>query len=188
MQSDPTKTKRHKTEFSRSNLLDNLLAVAGSRLRLGHLDGRVWKRGRRPDSQVRTGAQPWGFLGFFLTEYNLHCPQPTPEFVLPRPASRLTDCQAADSDWSRGHTHRRSMIKSSLPTMETIHESRHKTNGMLPEAALFSVVRPNQWTTDVVVSAAMDGLAGRSSSLKMPLTRKASFRVREWVKRSNSTR
>ncbi|KAK4038843.1 hypothetical protein C8A01DRAFT_17080 [Parachaetomium inaequale] len=72
--------------------------------------------------------------------------------------------------------------------METIHESRHKTTGMLPEAALFSVVRPNQWTTDVVVSAAMDGLTGRSSSLKMPLTRKTSFRVREWVKRSNSTR
>ncbi|KAK3291778.1 uncharacterized protein B0H64DRAFT_435544 [Chaetomium fimeti] len=74
--------------------------------------------------------------------------------------------------------------------METIHESKQKTagtSGGLSEAALFSV-RPNQWTTDIVVSAAMDGLTGRSSSLKTPLGKKTSFRVREWAKRSNSSR
>jgi hypothetical protein len=84
------------------------------------------------------------------------------------------------------------MIKSSLQTMETIHEANHKMAGMpgvLPEAALFSVVKPNQLRPEIVVmSAAIDGLSGRSSSLKMPLTRKASFRVREWVKRSSSSR
>ncbi|KAH6623925.1 hypothetical protein F5144DRAFT_596010 [Chaetomium tenue] len=75
--------------------------------------------------------------------------------------------------------------------METIHESRQKGAGTpsgLPEAALFSVVKPNQRTTDVVLSAAMDGLTGRSSSLKTPLGKKTSFRVRDWAKRSNSNR
>ncbi|KAL2196620.1 hypothetical protein P885DRAFT_78346 [Corynascus similis CBS 632.67] len=75
--------------------------------------------------------------------------------------------------------------------METIHESRQKVSGapgVLPEAALFSVVKPNQWTTDVVVSATMGNLSGRSSSLRTPLSRKTSFRVREWTKRSNSSR
>ncbi|KAH6846993.1 hypothetical protein B0I37DRAFT_430200 [Chaetomium sp. MPI-CAGE-AT-0009] len=75
--------------------------------------------------------------------------------------------------------------------METIHESKQHTagpSGRLPEAALFSVVKPNPWTTDVVVSAAVDGLTGRASSLKTPLAKKASFRVPEWAKRSNSSR
>ncbi|KAK4245540.1 hypothetical protein C7999DRAFT_16272 [Corynascus novoguineensis] len=75
--------------------------------------------------------------------------------------------------------------------METIHESKQKVSGppgVLPEAALFSVVKPNQWTTDVVVSATMGNLTGRSSSLRTPLSRKTSFRVREWTKRSNSSR
>jgi hypothetical protein len=73
--------------------------------------------------------------------------------------------------------------------METIHESKQKNgaSGRLPEAALFSV-KPNQWTADVVVSAAMDGLTGRTSSLKTPLGKKTSFRVRDWAKRSNSGR
>ncbi|KAK4146105.1 uncharacterized protein C8A04DRAFT_26273 [Dichotomopilus funicola] len=38
------------------------------------------------------------------------------------------------------------------------------------------------------MSRAIDGLSGRSSLLKRPLTRRASFRMREWIKRSSSTR
>ncbi|KAK4033047.1 hypothetical protein C8A01DRAFT_19957 [Parachaetomium inaequale] len=76
--------------------------------------------------------------------------------------------------------------------MENFHESTQKTLGLpgLPsEAALFSVVRPNPLGTEVVVmSGAIDGLSGRPSLLKRPLARKASFRMREWVKRSCSTR
>ncbi|KAK4153648.1 hypothetical protein C8A00DRAFT_33598 [Chaetomidium leptoderma] len=60
--------------------------------------------------------------------------------------------------------------------------------GILPEAALFSVIRPNQLRPEVVVSSAIDRLPGRSLSLKMPLKKKASFRVRGWVKRSDSSR
>lgn len=83
-------------------------------------------------------------------------------------------------------------MKSGLQAMETIHESAHRaldTPGVLSEAALFSVIHPNYPRTEVVVPpGAIEGLFGRASSLKMPLTRKPSFRVREWVKRSNSTR
>jgi hypothetical protein len=72
-------------------------------------------------------------------------------------------------------------------SIETIPKSSDKiagVHGVLPEAALFSVVRPNQLKTDVAMSVAVDGLSGRSLSLKTPLTRKA----REWVKRSNTSR
>ncbi len=77
--------------------------------------------------------------------------------------------------------------------METIHESAHKildTPGMLPEAALFSVAKPSRLRTETAVMSGgvNDGLFGRSSSMKMPLTRMTSFRVRDWVKRSSSTR
>jgi hypothetical protein len=74
-----------------------------------------------------------------------------------------------------------------LQAIETIPKSSRKMAGahnVLPEAALFSVVRPNQLKTDVAMSAGIDGLSGRSLSLKGPLTRKA----REWVKRSNTSR
>ncbi|KAK4120979.1 hypothetical protein N657DRAFT_673764 [Parathielavia appendiculata] len=76
--------------------------------------------------------------------------------------------------------------------METILESSHPTttvSGITPEAALFSVVRPTQLGTETVVSStSIDGFHGRSASLNLPLARKASFRVREWVKRSGSSR
>ncbi|KAK4139528.1 uncharacterized protein C8A04DRAFT_15768 [Dichotomopilus funicola] len=74
--------------------------------------------------------------------------------------------------------------------METIKENQDKKShkhGVLSESALFSVVKPNPWTADVVVSTAMDGLTGRSASLKTPIGRKPSSRVREWVKRSNTS-
>jgi hypothetical protein len=73
--------------------------------------------------------------------------------------------------------------------METIPESGHNaTTVLMPEASLFSVVRPSQLTTGTTVPAAIDGLHGRSASLNIPLARKASFRMREWVKRSSSSR
>ena len=96
---------------------------------------------------------------------------------------------------SRRHPHqtKRTMSRAGLQTMETIHETTHKTldrPGMLPEATLFSVAQPTRLRTEAVVmsGAVNDSLFGRSSSMKMPLTRKASFRVREWVKRSSSAR
>ncbi|KAK3905509.1 hypothetical protein C8A05DRAFT_12688 [Staphylotrichum tortipilum] len=60
---------------------------------------------------------------------------------------------------------------------------------VLPEAALFSVVRPHPSKTNIMIkSPVVDGLAGRSSSLNLPLAKKASFRLRGWVKRSSSSR
>ncbi len=105
--------------------------------------------------------------------------------------AEVVDREAADNkvdDTSTG-----TMSRLGLQTMETIHEPAHKTLEMpklLPEAALFSVSKPTRLKTETVVisGAVNDGLFGRSSSMKMPLTRKASFRVREWVKRSSSTR
>jgi hypothetical protein len=76
--------------------------------------------------------------------------------------------------------------------METIHESAPKMADVvdvLPEAALFSVVRPHSSKVNIMIkSPAVDGLAGRSSSLNIPLAKKASFRLRGWVKRSSSSR
>ncbi|AEO55803.1 hypothetical protein MYCTH_2299997 [Thermothelomyces thermophilus ATCC 42464] len=63
------------------------------------------------------------------------------------------------------------------------------TQSVQSEAALFSVVKPSQSTADSLPSPAMDSLTGRPSSMKTgPVGRKTSFRVREWAKRSNSSR
>ncbi|KAL2175897.1 uncharacterized protein P884DRAFT_279028 [Thermothelomyces heterothallicus CBS 202.75] len=57
------------------------------------------------------------------------------------------------------------------------------------EAAFFSVVKPSRSTADSLPSPATDSLTGRPSSMKTgPVGRKTSFRVREWAKRSNSSR
>lgn len=87
------------------------------------------------------------------------------------------------------------MNESGLDTMETIHEMirPNPKTAIMPrskpsfewaaEEALFSVVRSSQHkpTPDIATSV-------RSASLKMPVPRKPSHRVREWVKRSNSSR
>ena len=80
-----------------------------------------------------------------------------------------------------------------MRTMETIHESTPRMAevvDVLPEAALFSVVRPHPSKANIMIKATttVDGLAGRSSSLNIPLAKKASFRLRGWVKRSSSSR
>ncbi|KXX75602.1 hypothetical protein MMYC01_206569 [Madurella mycetomatis] len=82
-----------------------------------------------------------------------------------------------------------------LHPMETIVESTPETakSGNSAEAMLFSAARPSQPNGAVGIStstpaADVDHRSGRSSSLRLPPTRKASQRVREWVKRSNSAR
>ncbi|KAK4097556.1 hypothetical protein N658DRAFT_569231 [Parathielavia hyrcaniae] len=77
--------------------------------------------------------------------------------------------------------------------METILETSHSTTTVpraSPEAASFSVLGPTQLGTETTVSSStgVGGLHGRSASLNLPLARKASFRVRAWVKRSGSSR
>ncbi|GAB1313763.1 hypothetical protein MFIFM68171_03973 [Madurella fahalii] len=89
------------------------------------------------------------------------------------------------------------MVTSSSHPMETIVESspeKARIPGASAEAMLFSVVRSSQLNTGVAMSTStratdvVDHRSGRSSSLKVPATRKASQLVREWVKRSNSSR
>jgi hypothetical protein len=84
------------------------------------------------------------------------------------------------------------MIKSEslgLQTMETIPEAGHTaTTILVPEASLFSAARPSQLKTEPTMPSTIEGLPGRSASLNIPLARKASFRMREWVKRSSSSR
>jgi hypothetical protein len=78
---------------------------------------------------------------------------------------------------------------SGQDTMETIHESVDRTNGFphaSSEAAMFSVVRPSQLRTTEALMSAIDNLAGRSVSLKVPLQKKPSLGT--WVKRSNTSR
>ncbi len=155
--------------------------------------------------QFRTQArQPWrtergigrgDSSGLLVLNIMCTCTRPTFDVAFRAGYAEVVDREAADnkSTTPRQHPHSHAMSKASLQTMETIHESTHKTleiPGLLPEAALFSVAKPTRPRTEAVVmsGAVNDGLFGRSSSMKMPLTRKASFRVREWVKRSSSTR
>ncbi|AEO62213.1 uncharacterized protein THITE_2106130 [Thermothielavioides terrestris NRRL 8126] len=67
--------------------------------------------------------------------------------------------------------------------MEAVRDSAEQS-----EAAVFSVVRPEHMKPTSVPSTASHSRSGTSSSLKIPAARKASFRVREWVKRSKSSR
>ena len=128
---------------------------------------------RRLGTRNEKGSVPWSCCLYYR---KCHCCGSCRIRQIPKPESRPTN----------------TMTKSSVQAMETIHESTHprprmtvmSQSGSQAEAALFSVVRPNQ------LSQTKSGVTmpARSSSLKMPVTRKASYRVREWVKRSSSSR
>ena len=139
----------------------------------------------------RKGGRARGLLGCTSAEYNLHLRPANFQGGIPRGLRRSRRPRSRRQQVDDTPTG--TMSRVGLHTMETIHEPAHKTLEMpklLPEAALFSVSKPTRLKTETVVisGAVNDGLFGRSSSMKMPLTRKASFRVREWVKRSSSTR
>ncbi|KAL2019154.1 hypothetical protein VTK56DRAFT_10026 [Thermocarpiscus australiensis] len=97
--------------------------------------------------------------------------------------------------------------RASVRPMETIHESSLKapvTPGPPAEAMLFSVVRtdqrhqnhqqqpammmPSTGTRSLHNAPIVDYLSGRSASQKVLVSRKASYRMRGWVKRSSSSR
>ncbi|KAL2259057.1 hypothetical protein VTK26DRAFT_7395 [Humicola hyalothermophila] len=87
------------------------------------------------------------------------------------------------------------MNKSSLQSMETIHEMAQpspKTTvrpryqpsfDLSAEEALFTVVKHKQSAGSQAMT-----MNARSASLRVPVSRKASHRIRGWVKRSSSSR
>ncbi|KAL2148442.1 hypothetical protein VTH82DRAFT_2362 [Thermothelomyces myriococcoides] len=76
-----------------------------------------------------------------------------------------------------------------MTTMDESGQRATGTKGVKSEAALSSTVKSSQSTAGSLSPPVAESLTGRSSSMKSgSVGRKTSFKVREWAKRSNSSR